>query len=200
MDYNSPPMRMLIQYPAAIAVIFAIVSCSLLAAAADDSTSITDPSADTTPSPATPHASPMDEGIREYSEGKYTDALGHLNDALNSEFSSAKLHYYMGSCYMKLKRKEAAIREFRIAFALEPKSTPGKYAKQALALMGVDLDTGSSSTNAVYANNRRDQRDLSQAMVDYARDHGTNLLAPAFNGSYTPPGYIPGQNPAQKPH
>jgi hypothetical protein len=164
------------------------------------SLSAPEPDTTSTPPPMASTASGMDEGIKAYSNGNYSDAIAHLKDALNSEFNSAKLHYYMGACYMKLKRKDLAVREFRIAYALEPGSTPGKYAKKALDMMDIDRDVAEKPSNTVYPHNRRDQRDLSQAMVDYEREKGVLLVAPAFNGSFTPPGFKPGQGTGQPAH
>jgi tetratricopeptide (TPR) repeat protein len=116
----------------------------------------------------------LEEGIKEFQAGKYNDALNHLNGALNSEFNNAKLHYYMGSCYMKLSKKESAVREFRIAYALEPTGKAGQYSKQALASMGADGGSASSSSSSsssasadVTNKNLPDQKALGRAIADY---------------------------------
>ena len=75
----------------------------------------------------------------------------------------------MGSCYMKLRQNDAAVREFRIAYALEPSGTPGKYAKQALDSMGVDKSGGGTSTTSdVFTKGLQDQRSLGRAISDFA--------------------------------
>src|SRR5262249_42714207 len=61
-----------------------------------------------------------------------------LGAALNSDFNNPVLHYYMANSFLHLKQTEAAIREFRIAYALEPNKEVGKFSKDALATLGVD--------------------------------------------------------------
>lgn len=80
----------------------------------------------------------MKEGMAEYAAGNYGDASGHFGGALSTDFNNATLHYYLGSCYAHMKQKEAAVREFRIAYALEPDKEVGRYAKQALELYGFE--------------------------------------------------------------
>lgn len=81
----------------------------------------------------------LKQGMQEYNEGNYADAAGHLGAALSSDFNNAVLHYFLGSCYVHMKQKEAAIREFRIAYALDPDKEVGRFAKQALVGYGVDV-------------------------------------------------------------
>lgn len=138
------------------------------------------------PEPAMTEDSPMETGIKEYTAGKYSDALEHLGGALNSEFNNAKLHYYMGSCYLKLHHKEAAVREFRIAYALEPTGTPGKYAKQTLESMDVDKSSG-NTTGEVFSKGLKDQKALSKAITDYeANRSGLFFFNPQPFSSYNP--------------
>ncbi len=80
----------------------------------------------------------LKQGIAEFNAGNYTDASGHLGAALSTDFNNSVLHYYLGNCYVHMKQREAAIREFRIAYALDPDKDVGKYAKQALAGLNVD--------------------------------------------------------------
>lgn len=80
----------------------------------------------------------MKEGMADYAAGNYADASGHFGGALSTDFNNATLHYYLGSCYAHMKQKEAAVREFRIAYALEPEKEVGRFAKQALEVYGFD--------------------------------------------------------------
>jgi tetratricopeptide (TPR) repeat protein len=80
----------------------------------------------------------LKEGMAEYAIGNYSDASGHFGGALATDFNNSVLHYYLGSCYVHMKQKEAAIREFRIAYALDPDKEVGQYSKQALATYGLD--------------------------------------------------------------
>lgn len=80
----------------------------------------------------------MKQGMADYAAGNYGDAAGHFGGALSTDFNNATLHYYLGSCYAHMKQKEAAVREFRIAYALEPEKEVGHFAKQALELYGFE--------------------------------------------------------------
>jgi hypothetical protein len=85
----------------------------------------------------------LKEGMAEFAAGNYSDASGHFGGALTTDFNNATLHYYLGTCYAHMKQKEAAIREFRIAYALDPEKEVGQYAKQALVIYGAEgLPTG----------------------------------------------------------
>ena len=81
----------------------------------------------------------MTQGIQEYNAGDYENAAGHLGAALTTEFNNAKLHYYLASAYSHLKKHDDAVREFRIAYALQPDGEVGGYAKQALGALGADV-------------------------------------------------------------
>ncbi|MBS1998571.1 MAG: hypothetical protein JSS86_19735 [Cyanobacteria bacterium SZAS LIN-2] len=77
-------------------------------------------------------------GVSEYNAGAYSDALGHLQAALATDFQNPKLHYYLANTFVHLNSKDAGIREFRIAYALDPDKEVGKLSKQALAILGAD--------------------------------------------------------------
>lgn len=87
----------------------------------------------------------LKQGIADFNAGNYTEASGHLGAALSTDFNNSVLHYYLGNCYVHMKQRDAAIREFRIAYALDPDKDVGKYAKQALAGLNAD---GPTSTGA----------------------------------------------------
>jgi hypothetical protein len=78
------------------------------------------------------------QGIQDYRDGDFTAAAGNLGAAMPTEFNNAMLHYYMGNCCVHLKQMETAVREFRIAYALDPGGQVGKFAKQALDYLDVD--------------------------------------------------------------
>jgi tetratricopeptide (TPR) repeat protein len=80
----------------------------------------------------------LKQGIAEFNAGNYSDASGHFGAALSTDFNNSVLHYYLGNCYVHMKQREAAIREFRIAYALDPEKDVGRYAKQALAGLNAD--------------------------------------------------------------
>jgi len=78
------------------------------------------------------------QGIQEYRNGDFKAAAGNLGAAMSTDFNNAMLHYYMGNCCVHLKQMESAVREFRIAYALDPSGQVGRYAKQALDYLDVD--------------------------------------------------------------
>lgn len=80
----------------------------------------------------------LKQGIADFNGGDYKAAEGHLGEALAREFDNAVLHYYLANTYVKLNKKDAAVKEFRIAYALEPAKEVGKLSKTALTLLGVD--------------------------------------------------------------
>jgi len=80
----------------------------------------------------------LDKGMAAYRAGNYSEAVDNLQAALSTDFNNAKLHYFLANAYVCLKQRDAGVREYRIAFALEPEREVGKLAKQALVNMGVD--------------------------------------------------------------
>lgn len=86
----------------------------------------------------------MKDGIIAYKQGQYKSAVTSLMGALNTEFNNATLHYYLGNSFVHLKQPDSAIREFRIAYALAPDQEVGKFSKEALTNLGVDLSVGAA--------------------------------------------------------
>lgn len=87
----------------------------------------------------------LKEGIAAYNSGDYKEAVSHLSGALSQDFNNAALHYYLANSFVHLGQREAAIREFRIAYALEPEKEAGKLSKLALKYMGVETGAGEST-------------------------------------------------------
>ncbi|MBZ0189924.1 MAG: tetratricopeptide repeat protein, partial [Candidatus Obscuribacterales bacterium] len=77
----------------------------------------------------------LKSGIKAYNKGDYQEAIGQLGLARANEFNNAKLHYYLANAYVQTGKNSDAVREFRIAFALDPESDVGKFSKQALQYM-----------------------------------------------------------------
>lgn len=80
------------------------------------------------------------KGTLEYRLRQFSDAANDLGAALPSEFNNPILHYYYANCMVHLHHKEAAIREYRIAYALQPIGTIGEYCKQCLDRFGIDAE------------------------------------------------------------
>ncbi len=87
------------------------------------------------------------DGIKAFKAGKYQNALDLFGAALPSQFQNPALHYYMANSYVHLKQREACIREYRIAYALEPDKEVGKLSKLALTTLGAgSFDIGPSES------------------------------------------------------
>lgn len=103
-------------------------------------------SAQEPPTPGEKQEKPLLSGIAAYHQGNYKEALSQLGLALPNEFNNAVLHYYLGNTYLKTNQRDSAIREFRIAYALQPEKEAGKLAKKALQLLNVDNEGASAQT------------------------------------------------------
>jgi len=82
----------------------------------------------------------LKSGIKLYNQGNYQEAIGHLGLARAKEFNNAVLHYYMANAFSQMGKKSDAVREFRIAYALDPESEVGKFSKQALQALGAEKE------------------------------------------------------------
>lgn len=82
----------------------------------------------------------MTEGVEAFKEGDFKLAESRLGCAQAAEFSNPVFHYYMANTYIKLNKKELAIQEYRIAFALAPEKEVGKLSKQALISLGLESE------------------------------------------------------------
>jgi tetratricopeptide (TPR) repeat protein len=86
--------------------------------------------------PCMAEESELQQGMSNYRHRDYSEALSHLDAALPSEFNNANLHYHMANCMVHIRQKESAIREYRIAYALDPHGKAGNYSK--MHLFGID--------------------------------------------------------------
>jgi hypothetical protein len=82
----------------------------------------------------------MTEGVEAFKEGDYKLAESRLGCAQAAEFSNPVFHYYLANTYIKLNKKDLAIQEYRIAFALAPEKEVGKLSKQALISLGLESE------------------------------------------------------------
>lgn len=92
-----------------------------------------------------PKDSFLSKGIRQYRCRQFGTAANDLGAALPSEFNNPLLHYYYANCMVHLRHKESAIREYRIAYALQPNGTIGEYCKLCLDRFGIDAEGKKSS-------------------------------------------------------
>lgn len=82
----------------------------------------------------------MTEGIEAFKDGDFKLAESRLGCAQAAEFSNPVYHYYLANTYIKLNKKELAIQEYRISFALAPEKEVGKLSKQALISLGLESE------------------------------------------------------------
>lgn len=95
----------------------------------------------------TPSANPLKEGIKAFKAGEFKNAIGLLGSAQSTDFNNPLLHYYMANAFVRLSRREPAIREYRIAYALAPDQEVGQNSKRALVALGVgSFEEGPPST------------------------------------------------------
>lgn len=92
-----------------------------------------------------PKDSLLNKAIRQYRCRQFANAANDLGAALPAEFNNPLLHYYYANCMVHLRHKESAIREYRIAYALQPSGTIGEYCKLCLDRFGIDAEGKKSS-------------------------------------------------------
>jgi len=81
----------------------------------------------------------LKKGIEAYTAGDYNKAAGLLGAAQSAEFNNPILHYYLANTLARLNERDGAIREYRIAYALEPDGDVGRQCRLALSVYGADL-------------------------------------------------------------
>lgn len=79
-------------------------------------------------------------GMCAYQHGDFTRAIDHFASAEPDHFNNPNLHYYLANCMVYLHERESAIREYRIAYALDPRGAIGSYSKMCLDLFGIDAE------------------------------------------------------------
>jgi thiol-disulfide isomerase/thioredoxin len=77
----------------------------------------------------------LDQAIREYNAGHYSEAIGLFGEAEPTEFNNAVLHYYLANALSKTNQKEDAAKEYKIALALEPHGQLADYCARALRVL-----------------------------------------------------------------
>lgn len=88
---------------------------------------------------------PFVRATRQYRHRMWAEAAEDFGAALPTEFNNPLLHYYYANCMVHLKHRDAAIREYRIAYALQPVGTIGNYCKMCLDKFGIDAEGKKSS-------------------------------------------------------
>ncbi|HEY9716000.1 MAG TPA: hypothetical protein V6C69_00920 [Trichormus sp.] len=79
-------------------------------------------------------------GMVAYQHSDFTRAIDHFGSAEPDHFNNPNLHYYLANCMVYLHERDSAIREYRIAYALDPRGAIGSYSKMCLDLFGIDAE------------------------------------------------------------
>jgi hypothetical protein len=95
-------------------------------------------------------------GMCAYQHNEFTKAIGHFGCAEPDHFLNPNLHYYLANCMVYLHERDSAIREYRIAYALDPHGSIGNYSKMCLDLFGIDAE---GSLNAAAAEKKQSTGD-----------------------------------------
>jgi hypothetical protein len=78
----------------------------------------------------------LNKGIKAFNSGHYQKAIGLLGQAETSEFNNPVLHYYLANALSKVNQKPDAIKEYKIAMALQPEGQMSQYCTAALEALG----------------------------------------------------------------
>jgi hypothetical protein len=84
--------------------------------------------------------SEMQDGMNYYHQHRYLSAIARFGTALPNEFNNSNMHYYLANCMVFLHHRDDAVREYRIAYALNPSGTTGRYSQMCLNKFGIDAE------------------------------------------------------------
>jgi len=79
------------------------------------------------------------KGIEAYTAGDFSKAAGDFGAAESAEFNNPVMHYYLANTLAQLKDRDGAIREYRIAYAIDPDGDVGRQCRLALSVYGADM-------------------------------------------------------------
>lgn len=85
--------------------------------------------------------SAMDEGMRHFSAGRYTFAVGHFERMAIKSPTDPMSRYYLATCYVYLNRHDEAIVEYENCYRLDPFGPVSGYCRQALLAYGRGIPT-----------------------------------------------------------
>jgi hypothetical protein len=122
------------------------------------------------------------EAIKKYNAGDYLTAAGLLGQAESADFNDPKLHYYLANTFYRLNEREAALREYRIAYALQPTGEVGSLSKRALSALDPDSDKPilQATDNAL---GKKPQDPLLQQASAYLRQQTDGLKSAGLEAS-----------------
>jgi tetratricopeptide (TPR) repeat protein len=86
--------------------------------------------------PAVRRQKAIERGDKEFSQGKYPEAVIYYGQALQADSHSAQAHFKLGQAHMKLGSWASAYREFARTVELEPENWPAQLQLAELSLRG----------------------------------------------------------------
>jgi hypothetical protein len=105
----------------------------------------------------------LSKGIEAYNAGHYQKAIGLFGQAQATEFSNPVLHYYLANALSRVNQKTDAIKEYRIALALQPDGQMGQYCTAALESLGALPGPGK---NADKSGSKKEPTDTAENLND----------------------------------
>jgi tetratricopeptide (TPR) repeat protein len=131
----------------------------------------------------------MEQALAAYNSGDFNTTLHYLNTAANSEFNNPLFHYYLADTLVHLGRHEEALKEYRIAYTLNPSSSVANYCKLALSRYGTGTEpqiwhekgeAKNSGPDAQLVQSvsviHKQTEDSKNIMIQGAHDRSTNAL------------------------
>lgn len=85
----------------------------------------------------------LDSGIKEYNAGNYQRAIGLFGQAESTDFNNPVLHYYLANALAKTNKIPDALKQYKVAMAMEPTGQLANYCRDAIAAL--DGNSASSS-------------------------------------------------------
>jgi tetratricopeptide (TPR) repeat protein len=91
----------------------------------------------------------LQNGIKEYNAGRYTEALGCFGAAKGTDSNNPILHYYLANCFIHINQKTDAIKEYQLTLALNPDSNLANHCHTALQRLGIETPKNAPINSSV---------------------------------------------------
>jgi len=114
-------------------------------------------------SPAALAAGSFELGVKAYNAGKFQTAVNLLTRASAANPYDARIHYYRANALVKLGRHKEAIREYGVAYSLDPGGDCASYCEAALEAYGLESPRQVAERTAV------DTRSITASDINDAR-------------------------------
>jgi len=115
------------------------------------------------PAPASAYT-PLEEGVRQFHARRYSMALGPLERAVSKAPHNAMCRYYLAGCYVHLARHEEAMKEYDMAYRLDPFGPVSGYCRRALIGYGRSIpdEPELAAVNKPVFQSRKQRKDIVQ--------------------------------------